>query len=60
MRRVIAGFVVLCSACLLVVAQEVFTNSKLEYAIDLPSPTWHVITEPDAVHEHAEWRLGRR
>jgi len=45
---------------LFVAAQEVFTTSKLEYTIDLPSPTWRAISEPDAVHEHAEFVYGDR
>ena len=39
---------------------QVFTSDKLEYAIELPSPNWHVISEPDAVHEHAEFVNGDR
>jgi len=60
MRRSIAVLVLLCYACLFVAAQEVFTTSKLEYTIDLPSPTWRAISEPDAVHEHAEFVYGDR
>jgi hypothetical protein len=39
---------------------SVFTSSKVEYTIELPSPTWKVISEPDAVHEHAEFVNGDR
>ena len=39
---------------------QVFTTDKLEYTIELPSPTWHVISEPDAVHEHTEFVYGDR
>ena len=39
---------------------NVFTSSKVEYTIELPSPTWKVISEPDAVHEHAEFVNGDR
>jgi hypothetical protein len=39
---------------------QVFTTDKLEYAIELPSPSWHVIVEPDGVHEHAEFVNGDR
>ena len=60
MRRSIAVLVLLSYACLFVAAQEVFTTSKLEYTIDLPSPTWRAISEPDAVHEHAEFVYGDR
>lgn len=39
---------------------QVFTSDKLEYTIELPSPTWHVISEPDGVHEHTEFVNGDR
>jgi len=62
MRRTIAVFALafLCATWSLVEAQEVFTSGKVEYTIELPSPTWHVITEPDAAHEHAEFVYGDR
>ena len=60
MRRFLAVLALLCSACSFTAAQEGFTSDKLEYAIDLPSTTWRVITEPDAVHEHAEFVYGDR
>jgi len=41
-------------------AQTVFTNEKVDYAIELPSATGKVITEPDAVHEHTEFVYGDR
>ena len=60
MQRFMAAFALLCSAFLFVAAQEVFTNDKLEYTIELPSNTWRVITEPGAVREHAEFVYGDR
>ena len=39
---------------------SVFNSSKVEYTIELPSPTWKVISEPDAVHEHTEFVNGER
>ncbi len=39
---------------------QVFTSDKVEYAIELPSTTWHVISEPDGVHEHVEFVNGDR
>src|SRR5882724_10049298 len=62
MRRAIAAFVfaLLCSTWSLAAAQEVFTSDKVEYNIELPSPTWRVINEPDAAHEHAEFVNGDR
>jgi len=39
---------------------QLYTTDKLEYAIELPSATWKVISEPDAVHEHTEFVYGDR
>lgn len=45
----------------LVHAQTVlFSSEKVEYTVELPSPTWKVISEPDAVHEHTEFVNGDR
>ncbi len=41
-------------------AQEVYTNDKIDYSLELPSRTWRVISEPDAAHEHAEFVNGDR
>jgi len=38
----------------------VFNSSKVEYTIELPSTSWKVISEPDAVHEHMEFVNGDR
>ena len=38
----------------------VFTSSKVDYTLELPSATWKVISEPDAVHEHTEFVNGER
>ena len=43
-----------------VLAQEVYTHDKLDYSFELPSPTWRVISEPDAAHEHPEFVYGDR
>jgi hypothetical protein len=37
-----------------------YTTDKLEYSIELPSATWKVLSEPDAVHEHTEFVNGDR
>jgi hypothetical protein len=45
----------------LAVAQNTeFNSSKVDYTLELPSPTWKVISEPDAVHEHTEFVNGDR
>lgn len=41
-------------------AQQVFTNDKIDYVLELPSTQWRVISEPDAAHEHAEFVYGDR
>jgi hypothetical protein len=60
MRNLIAGTVLflLTAGSALAIAQEVFDGG--EYTIELPSPTWKVISEPDAAHEHAEFINGDR
>jgi len=62
MRRTIVIFALgfLCSTWTLVTAQEVFTSDKVDYTLELSSPTWRVITEPDPAHEHAEFVYGDR
>jgi len=39
---------------------EVYTTDNLEYSLELPSPTWRVISGRDAVHEHPEFLNGDR
>lgn len=41
-------------------AQETYTNDRIDYVLELPSRTWKVISEPDAAHEHAEFVNGDR
>lgn len=41
-------------------AQEVYTNSKSGYSLELPSPTWRMISHSDAAHEHTEFVYGDR
>jgi hypothetical protein len=40
--------------------QELYSNDKVGYSFELPSPTWKVILEPDATHEHPEFVFGDR
>ena len=60
MKHLLAGFVLflLLSGGAFAVAQEVYDAG--EYLIELPSPVWKVITEPDAAREHAEFVKGDR
>ena len=41
-------------------AQQTYSNEKVEYTFDLPSPTWRAILEPDPAHEHPEFVYGDR
>ncbi len=58
--RMILMSAVLALSCSLAGAQQVFTNDKVDYSIELPSTTWRVISEPDAAHEHVEFVYGDR
>lgn len=42
------------------VQNSVYSNEKIEYTVELPSPTWRVTSEPDAVHQHVEFIYGDR
>jgi hypothetical protein len=37
-----------------------YTSAKVNYIVDFPSPTWHLIGEPDDIHQHAEFVYGDR
>ena len=58
--KMIPASALLALSCSLVCAQQVFTNDKVDYTIELPSTTWRVISEPDAAHEHVEFVYGDR
>jgi hypothetical protein len=62
MRRSILGFalVPLLFIPAVAAAQTSFSTDKIEYSIELPSAVWKMISEPDAVHEHAEFVYGDR
>ncbi|MDQ3753631.1 MAG: hypothetical protein M3371_02745 [Acidobacteriota bacterium] len=48
------------AAGVIVPAQELYTNKQLEYALELPNPTWRVVTRPDSAHQHTEFVYGDR
>lgn len=60
MKYLISALLLITGSCSLAAAQVPYTNDQLEYAIELPSNEWHVISEPDAAHEHAEFIYGDR
>jgi hypothetical protein len=48
-------------ASLVTLAQtQTFTSDKVDYRLELPSPTWKVVAEPDVSHQHAEFIYGDR
>ena len=40
--------------------EQSYTSAKGGYTIDLPSPTWRLIDEPDEMHQHTEFVYGDR
>ena len=61
MRRLLAFTLILMGLIAPVaLAQQVYTNDKVDYSFELPSPTWRAIIEPDAAHEHPEFVYGDR
>ena len=53
-------FIVALAASSATAQTQTFTNDSVEYTLELPSPTWRVISEPDSVHQHAEFIYGDR
>ena len=39
---------------------QTYTNDNVEYMLELPSTTWRVTSEPDSLHQHAEFINGDR
>lgn len=37
-----------------------FTDEKVDYTLELPSPTWRIVSRPDGVQQHAEFIYGDR
>jgi hypothetical protein len=37
-----------------------YSSSKVNYTIEFPSVTWRLISEPDDIHQHAEFVYGDR
>ncbi|MGH9943807.1 MAG: hypothetical protein ACRD9R_15795 [Pyrinomonadaceae bacterium] len=59
---------VIYSACALLLAlsasaafaQEAYTNDRLEYSLELPSPTWRVVARGDGAYQQEEFIYGDR
>jgi hypothetical protein len=62
MKHLIAIFVLILIAggCSAASAQQTYTSDQVDYKLELPSSVWRAISEPDAVHEHAEFVNGDR
>ena len=37
-----------------------YTSPKMDFTVDFPSATWHLVGEPDDVHQHTEFIYGDR
>jgi hypothetical protein len=59
-RILVFTFLLLGLVTPVVLAQQIYTNEKVDYSFELPSPTWRAILEPDAAHEHPEFVYGDR
>jgi hypothetical protein len=61
MKHLIAvSVLMLIGGCSTAAAQQAYTSDQVDYRLELPSPVWRAISEPDAVHEHAEFVNGDR
>jgi hypothetical protein len=62
MKYLISVFVLILItwSCSIATAQVAYTSDQVEYTLELPSSAWRVISEPDSVHEHAEFVYGDR
>ena len=40
--------------------EQNYSNSKYNYTLQLPSGVWRLISEPDEIHQHAEFVYGDR
>ena len=49
--RVLSTVLLLSLCCSVARAQQVYTNEKIDFVIELPSTEWRVISEPDAALE---------
>ena len=53
-------FAILLGASAVLSQEQNYTSSKVDYTIQLPSPTWRLVGEPDDVHQHTEFIYGDR
>jgi hypothetical protein len=61
MKRIVAFTLVLVTFMMpTALAQQLYSNDKVDYTFELPSATWRAIVEPDAAHENPEFVFGDR
>jgi len=61
MRRKLRMALVLMGVMASVVSgQQLYTNDRVDYSFELPSPTWKAISEPGETSQHAEFVYGDR
>jgi hypothetical protein len=64
MRRLnilLCALLILALAAIAATAQsQTYNNDKIEYSLELPSATWRVTAEPDAMRPHLEIIYGDR
>lgn len=61
MKRIaIFSFVLLALMISAVSAQQIYSNEKVDYTFEIPSPTWRAILEPDSARPHPEFVYGDR
>jgi hypothetical protein len=62
MKHLVAFFVfiLIAGSISVAAAQQAYTSDQIGYSLELPSPVWRAISEPDAAHEHAEFVNGDR
>jgi hypothetical protein len=53
-------FIMALTASVATAQAQIYKSDSVEYTLELPSPTWRVISEPDSVHQHAEFIYGDR
>jgi hypothetical protein len=54
------AFILIAGSISVAAAQQAYTSDQIGYSLELPSPVWRAISEPDAAHEHAEFVNGDR
>ena len=40
--------------------EQTYSSAKVDYVVSLPSPVWHLVGEPDKIHQHTEFIYGDR